>query len=262
MKKLWVTYAWKDNEELDVDFILQELRGARLDVRFDRRQVITGQPLWPQIDQQITNADNSDAWAFIVSKHSLESAACREELNYALDRALKERGANFPIIGIFVGEIENELIPSAIRTRLYVNIENQDWLQRVRAGVEGAVPDFVPPKISPEFIKVHEDTGRYPLVVEARPRTGIWNPLVAIVPLAEKDSLHAVIVRPARKVPSLERFRFVEGVWPNDGSFWVRGPDRADCATPSMSMYVFLTSKPTRLLVGPEASPIEVPLSR
>ena len=231
MKKLWVTYAWKDNEELDVDFILQELRGARLDVRFDRRQVITGQPLWPQIDQQITNADNSDAWAFIVSKHSLESAACREELNYALDRALKERGANFPIIGIFVGEIENELIPSAIRTRLYVNIENQDWLQRVRAGVEGAVPDFVPPKISPEFIKVHEDTGRYPLVVEARPRTGIWNPLVAIVPLAEKDSLHAVIVRPARKVPSLERFRFVEGVWPNDGSFWVRGPDRADCAT-------------------------------
>ena len=102
MNKLWVTYAWKDNEDLDVDFIIQELGEAGLDVRYDRRQLMTGLPLWEQIDQQITNPQNSDAWAFVVSKYSLESPPCREELNYALSRSLDRRGADYPLIGIFV----------------------------------------------------------------------------------------------------------------------------------------------------------------
>jgi len=260
MKKLWVTYAWKDNEELDVDFILQELGRVGLDIRFDRRQLITGQPLWPQIEQQITNPTNSDAWALIVSKHSLESAPCREELNYALDRAMRERGTNYPVIGIFVEQIDEILIPAAIRTRLYVDIASRDWLERVRSGVEVAEPDLNPPTIAAEFIKINRTPGAF--IVEARPRTGIWNPLVAMVPMAERSKLRCVLVRPAGKIPALEGYKYVEGTWPKDPSLWVRGPDRAECATPSMSMYVFLTSEPTRLLVGPEDNPIEVDLSR
>jgi hypothetical protein len=36
MTKLWLTYAWKDNEVEQVDFVAQELRKAGLDVRVDR----------------------------------------------------------------------------------------------------------------------------------------------------------------------------------------------------------------------------------
>jgi hypothetical protein len=258
MKKLWVTYAWKDNEELDVDFILQELKKVRLDVCYDRRQLIAGQPLWPQIDQQITNPNNSDAWALIVSKHSLESKPCLEELNYALQRALETRGDNYPLIGIFAEEIDKALIPTAIRTRLYVSTESPDWLERVRSGVEGKSPDIALPDIPPYFIKLHRGNFRYPVIVEARPRTGIWHPCVSMVPLAEKDFLYGVLIRPAGKVPRVGSVEFVEG---RRGNFWFRGPSESDCATPTMSMYVFLTREPTCLLVGPEDGPIEVDLS-
>jgi hypothetical protein len=51
MKKLWLTYAWKDNEDQDIDFIVQELDPLDLEVRFDRRNLIAGQRLWDQIGE-------------------------------------------------------------------------------------------------------------------------------------------------------------------------------------------------------------------
>jgi len=185
LNRLWLTYAWKDNDDLDVDFIIQELRGVGLDVRFDRRQLMTGFPLWEQIEQQITNPQNSDAWAFIVSKRSLESPPCREELNYALQRSLDRRGVAYPLIGIFVEEVDQELVPAAIKTRLYVSITRSDWLERVGSGVNREEPKIPPLKIPPYYIEVHRLAGRFPLVVEARPRTGVWNPCVAVVPITE-----------------------------------------------------------------------------
>ena len=32
MASIWMTYAWKDNENKDVDFVAQELKGAGLTV--------------------------------------------------------------------------------------------------------------------------------------------------------------------------------------------------------------------------------------
>jgi TIR domain len=261
MKKLWVTYAWKDNEDLDVNYIIQELEGANLDVRYDRRQLLTGQPLWNQIDQSITNPVNSDAWAFVVSKHSLESGPCREELNYALHRALSARGQVFPLIGIFVEHIDKELIPSAIATRLYVNIESDDWLERVRSGVEGVTPNVPAVRVAPEAIKLHRDVSGYPLVVEARPRTGLWNPCVAKVLTAEKDFLYGVMVRPANKVPRIGAIAFVEGLAPDDPSWFMRGPSDDATASPTMSMFVIFRRVPSRLFVGTPDKLIEVNLN-
>jgi len=260
MKKLWVTYAWKDNENLDVDFILQELRKVGIDTCYDRRKLIPGQSLWDQIDQQITNPENSDAWALVVSKRSLESKPCREELSYALQRAIEKRGSAYPLIGIFVEEINSALIPSAIRTRLYVNTASPDWVERVRAGVWQEQPDIFYRDIAPYYINVRESEGTYSLVVEARPRTGTWSSCVALVPSPEKGLLFGVLVRPSGKVPRIGRMPLVEGEW-RGGEFWAKGPAESAVVTPTMSMYVFLTSVPTRLLVGPTENPIEVDLS-
>ena len=43
MNNLWLTYAWKDNEDKDIDFIIQELDKTTLKVKFDRRNLIPGQ---------------------------------------------------------------------------------------------------------------------------------------------------------------------------------------------------------------------------
>src|SRR5216683_4828536 len=99
-KKLWLTYAWKDNEDKDVDFVIQELDKTDIQVRFDRREIIPGKRLWPQIGGFITDPNECDAWAILLTANSLKSAPCIEELCYALDRALTAKGENFPIFAI------------------------------------------------------------------------------------------------------------------------------------------------------------------
>src|SRR5688572_7011361 len=91
-KKLWLTYAWKDNEDRDIDFIVQVLDGLPLDVRFDRRSLVPGQRLWAQIGGAITDPETCDAWAIVLTANSLASQPCIEELSYALGRALDSKG--------------------------------------------------------------------------------------------------------------------------------------------------------------------------
>ena len=58
-KKLWLTYAWKDNEDKDIDFIVQKLDEAGLEVKFDRRNLVPGQRLWVQIGGQLQILPNA-----------------------------------------------------------------------------------------------------------------------------------------------------------------------------------------------------------
>src|SRR5688572_20702875 len=99
MATLWITYAWKDNENRDVDFIAQELEGAGVRVKLDRWNVQAGKRLWPQIEQFIQDPAESDAWAIYATPNSLGSQPCQEEFAYALDRALRARDVEFPVIG-------------------------------------------------------------------------------------------------------------------------------------------------------------------
>src|SRR5262249_20802108 len=135
-KKLWLTYAWKDNKNEDVDYYVQLLEDAGLEVHIDRWDIAAGQRLWPQIADAITNPEKSDAWGFIVSKASLQSERCQEELSYALGRALDERRDQYPLIGIIIEKIDDDL-PPALSVRLWVSVEDSDWVERVHQGAHG-----------------------------------------------------------------------------------------------------------------------------
>ncbi len=100
MSRVWLTYAWKDNEENDVDHVINELKAAGLDVGFDRAHLLAGVPLWRQLDAALAD-DELKAWVIYVTENSLASEPCQEELAYALDRTLRTRGSAFPLIGIF-----------------------------------------------------------------------------------------------------------------------------------------------------------------
>jgi hypothetical protein len=89
MAKLWLTYAWKDNQDQDVDHVIEELKKVGLEVVFDRVHLIPGQKIWPQIDQAISDPSIS-GWAIFATANSFSSEACLEEL------ALRTRGGDFP----------------------------------------------------------------------------------------------------------------------------------------------------------------------
>lgn len=142
MKKIWITYCWKDNEHNDVEFIAQQLEAEGFEVRLDRWDISAGKRLWEQIDNFITNESESDAWLFYATQNSLGSEPCKEEYAYALDRALSDRDKDFAVIGVFPSSVEKELIPTGIKTRLFVSLEDNDWLARISEAVRGGEAQY------------------------------------------------------------------------------------------------------------------------
>lgn len=103
MKAVWITYAWDDNRDGDVDFAAQELGRAGLQVKLDRWNLTAGRRLWEQIEHFIQDSSLSDGWLFYATQTSLGNEKCREEFFWALDRSLNKRGEGFPIIALFPG---------------------------------------------------------------------------------------------------------------------------------------------------------------
>lgn len=254
---MWLTYAWRDNEDLQVDFIVQELKKAGLDVRYDRVQLVPGRRLWSQIEEAIRSPDQSDAWALVVSKASLESEPCQEELAYALDRALRSRGGDYPILGIFTEPIDRELVPGVIATRLYVSIRDFNWVEQIKAGVERRAPLLASPQVPEYFVALHPK-GKV-LLVECRPRAGRWIRCMAAVPVAEKDLLGAVYIASAGYLPTGAMAANADGTSP-DGSFHFVLNDAQ--ATPHESMFFTLKGAPTELLFGPDGNRFVMPLGK
>ena len=110
MATIWLTYAWGDNKDQDVDYVAQELTRFGLDVKLDRWNIAAGRRLWPQIEEFIQDPRQCDASLLYASQASLGSEPCKEEFAYALDRALKSRGGAFPVIGLFPSSVDNNLI--------------------------------------------------------------------------------------------------------------------------------------------------------
>lgn len=129
-KKLWLTYAWVDNEDADVDFVAERIRSHGVEVWLDRTRIVAGRRLWQQIDQLIQSPE-LDGFAIYATEHSLRSEPCQEELAIALDRVLRQKGSQFSLIGIFPVPVDHELIPSSIATRLFVSLKDENWSARV-----------------------------------------------------------------------------------------------------------------------------------
>ena len=131
-KPLWITYAWSDNDDGDFDHLLNQLTVAGIDALYDKIALIPGQRLWEQIASRITEG-NLSGWACLLTPNSLSSQPCREELAYALDRALGTQDQNFPLIGL-LHQVPISEVPVSLRTRLCVDLR----LDRADSGGRGA----------------------------------------------------------------------------------------------------------------------------
>lgn len=199
--RLWLTYAWIDNENEDVDHVVQMLEKKGIDVKYDRIHLIPGRRLWSQLDEGITSPDRSDAWAIFVTKHSLESEACQEELAYALDRALRSRGSDFPLIGIFPESIDRSIIPSSLATRLYVDLRDENWPEQVLAGLEGRAPYHQSGSVLPYTLSIYDNTNGSGTYIEVRPRSGRWYPFNLSFPPEIRPSYNLTLTAPRGREP-------------------------------------------------------------
>lgn len=169
---IWLTYAWSDNDEGDFDYLVQELDRAGIPAIYDKISLIPGRKLWTQIADKISN-ESLSGWAYLVTPISLVSSACQEELAYALQRALDTKGDEFPLIGL-LHNVSFRDIPIALRVRLCINLANPDWIEEVRAGIQGNHPKRNVIDHDPYIIKIHKNyqnqDGIY--AIEVRPRFG------------------------------------------------------------------------------------------
>jgi hypothetical protein len=252
---IWITYAWADNQHGDIDYLAHELRATGLSVKLDRWNLSAGRRLWDQIADFITNPEQSDAWLLVATQASLASEPCKEEYAYALDRALHTRGERFPVIALFPGSVDAALIPAGIRTRLYVSLTDADWKERIKSAAEGRPPDIAMPSLEPYAVFLHHGHWSGKLIVEARPRAGVWAPVFAAVPISERETTKPLLLVGPSGVPIWAGV--VAGLFKGpspDGLWWVNiigGP-----ATPTQSLYVWLDHLPTRLRLGiPDRGP-------
>lgn len=253
---VWITYAWQDNENGDVDFIAQELRNIGLKVKLDRWNIQAGIRLWQQIEHFIQDKNETDAWLFYATQSSLGSERCQEEYSYALDRALNTRGTSFPMIGLFPGPIDKSIIPAGIRTRLYISTTDPDWKERIRAAAEGRAPEINKPLIDPYNLKIHNVEGGY--LIEVRPRAGVWFPFSFAVPLSEKEKVrgrNAIFVFGAPgQTPDppkgliLQWDGFGESTGHDGSKWWTLNP--AGEVTPTKSFFLFVLELPTIIAFG------------
>ena len=247
MNSVWITYAWDDNKDSDVDYIAQDLIRSGLDVKLDRWNLSAGKRLWEQIDAFIQDPSKSDAWLLYATQASLGSERCKEEFAWALGRALEKRGSNFPIIALFPGSVDNALIPAGIKTRLFVSITDPDWKERIVAAIEGRQASITKPQIEPYALTVHKNGEEY--TIEVRPRAGTWSPFLAAIPIHEKEAVSPKLRHGStNRIPTSGILMNCGEGTSNDGKLWITFAGNE--ATPTQSYYIFCKKLPSLLIFG------------
>lgn len=262
-KSVWLTYAWVDNNDGDVDYIAQELMRAGLKVKLDRWNLIAGRRLWEQIEKDITDPSQSDGWLLYATQASLGSEACKEEYAYALDRALNTRGGDFPVIALFPAQINTDLLPAGIRTRLFVSLTDPNWKERVVSSVEKRQSKLTIPDIAPYDLQIHElhdDRHDNRHAIEVRPRAGTWSPFIAGIPGDEKEDVSPRLRHgPSGHVPRTSILYGAGESMSGDGKLWM--VNASNQATPTLSYYIFCKKLPSTLIFGVNGGPPQYTVS-
>lgn len=244
MPKIWLTYAWKDNQDQDVDYVIGQLKAQGVEVGFDRAHLLAGVRLWDQLDKALADPD-LDGWALYATANSLASEPCQEEFAYALDRTLRTKGADFRLLGIFPSPMDRKVIPSAIATRLYVTLDDTSWAAQIGDSLKGkrAAPDIE--GVKPYVVKWHNTADG--LVLEIRPRSGRWMPAFVAVPAAERERLKVAIPGP-KDFPTTSGMVHSGGGSTSDGQFV--GETIFHAITSETSLYVSFSERPTEIKFG------------
>lgn len=250
--KLWITYAWDNAKGGDFDFLVQKLETAGIDVTFDKVALIPGRRLWEQIAQRIEDP-NLHGWAILLTKESTQSEACKEELAYALDRALHAKGNMFPLLGL-IHQIGIQELPASLRTRLLIDLRDRNWPQSVMAGLKQVPPQQATTETNTYhwevFPSYEEDDSK--IAIWVRPRFGELRHWRFIFP-ADSSFIGANIGAPQHGLAGIRNLTMkYDGVMTVEGKdYSVKVNGSGDAATPGTGCFiVFRKPAPAFIVFG------------
>lgn len=247
MATVWLTYSWDDNNDGDVDFAAQELIRAGVQVKLDRWNLGAGKRLWEQIAYFIQETNECAAWMIYATQHSLSSEPCREELAYALERALKTRGEAFPVIALFPTVVDADLVPPSLSTRLCVSLTDPDWKERIKAAAEHRSPSIKADLIAPYSITYHRTSTEH--LIEMRPRAGTWSRFFVAIPPHEKDEVEPYLTfGSSGRIPSAAIMNGPKNGLSDDEKWWVMAARNQ--ATPVESYFLQCKRLPSEIWFG------------
>lgn len=256
--RLWITYAHEDDRFGDFTYLVQELETVGINAAYDKIALIPGRDLWTQLGEEITEG-LYDGWAYLITPTSLSSESCREELSYALNRALKSKGRAYPLIGLLHGVKVNDLPPS-LRVRLNVSLSSPTWTEEVLAALEGHPPRT---EIAPQsqFVwNIHSNYGgnKNRTAIEIRPRFGEIMYWRIAIPVSTQLFGRGYGPSDGGQISSVLT-SFVEGeaTLNNNAVKWFGSGDRL---SPSISAYVIIEGElPKQVFFGISISPFGFP---
>jgi hypothetical protein len=248
MKNAWLTYSWKNNEAEEVDYITKQLEQSGIKVKLDRTELIAGARFWPQIEKKIGDPKETDGLILYATEHSFLSEPCREEFYYALQRAHETNG-NYPIIALFQSKPDFSNIPLAVKTRLCVTLCDQDWVERVKSGLEKRRPNIEIKEPLPfhiAFFPADKETG-CKFMIELGPRIGIWSPFKVGIPLVETESVNPRLRHGPRGHRVEDSALFNYEIWEHQQASWYSAANEAN---QHMSYFLLCDAMPTNLIFG------------
>lgn len=256
-KTLWITYAWSDNQDKDVDYIASRINAAGINTLFDRRALVPGQSLWEQIGSSISDRSRVDAFAFVVTPNSLASQPCKEELAYAIQRVMDGREDGFPVIGL-MHRVKAEELPLSLKVRLCVSLSDPNWVEAVVAGSNKQATPHNPGNLLPYRVKIHHIlSGHW---IQITPRIEHASPVQILVDVEQQKNgnMYNVFWAPTSIIPGQDgslsssnfKFNFLEGERAlSDGTaayLWQMDNE----ATPSQSYCIPCKRSPPRIWFG------------
>ena len=148
-------------------------------------------------------------------------------------------------------EVQANDLPPALKIRLCIPLENNDWVNQVVAAIEKKPSGYVPKDLDSWILNEHKTDDGF--VLEIRPRFNRISPFAVAVDFHEKESGNVTKCSPgpAGRVPT----GHVAHNWINSGKTltdgthaWVWGADNE--ANSTSSYYLFYKNRPSRIWLG------------
>ncbi len=156
--QICITHPWVVKAQGEFAYLAQQLKVFDIDSIYDSVEIREGMTLWDHVASRIMS-DDIDSWVYVLTQRFMADGRCRDELMTTLNRACKEKGASFPLVGLLSG-ISALSLPPAFRLRPCFHLADPDWKQRFRAAISHHVSEERP-RAGPSLFKwrIHPSYG-------------------------------------------------------------------------------------------------------
>ncbi len=127
--RLWISYPWIRNEEMDFNYLVPQLKAANIEAVYDSFQLQPDSRLCQKIVQRLMSI-GFDGWLYILTHQCFTRRAYTDELTEAIDQTLFHLGPDFPMAGLMYG-IATQQVPPMLRVLPCISLGDPDWKRQL-----------------------------------------------------------------------------------------------------------------------------------